>query len=216
MEICGNCLLNLTGEVEGCQTIIKDLDPFLSAVSVAKPDSILLSLPATPLYERDALEVLVKELQSIASDLAGITWYGAHPFAYAQPVVNEKGEPVIHPWSGDPQGYYFFSNAAYSVGVSTEGILLRDLAGGGSPAVFSSLFRHGSSIMGKSPDGDMIDLTPDGGILPAWESTPQEISELRHVKLPASEMFAVVHGILTLFAEKAYNERTAFMIEEVY
>ncbi|MCL5037526.1 MAG: hypothetical protein M1269_10510 [Chloroflexi bacterium] len=215
LEICGDCRLNLTETVEGCSTTIDYLDSYLAAVAVARPDSILLSLLQNNVYEYDALEVFVKELKSVTDDLENITWYGAQLFAFALPVPDENGKPLIYPWDGDPHGYYFFSNAAYSTGVSTEGILLRELRGG-QPSVFTSLLRHGPQILGMDRQGSMHNLVPDGGIMPAWESPSHEISELRHVKMSALEIFRHIHETLILFAGTASKEQTAFMVEEVY
>ena len=153
----------------------------------------------TPLYEYDTLAVLVNELKTISGDLSRIAWYGAQPFAFAQPVLDEKDDPVIQCWDGHPDGRYFYSDAAYAVGVSPQGTLLRELRGM-EPMVFSSLFRQYESVTGIDLVGNSVNLSPEGTLPPTWESPVQEISELRHVRMQASEIFAPVHGKIMVFA----------------
>ena len=71
-------------------------------------------------------------------------------------------------------------------------------------------------VYGKDLLGNSVGFSSPGMILPAWEENPAEISELRFLELPASEVFAPEIKILTTFLNLARENHTGIMIKEIF
>jgi len=216
-EICAPCPLNLEQLPEGCKLVTNDFFAFLNAVKATEKPSLFLD------YNWDKAQIpfkeippFIEELEKISFALQNVSWCGAQVFNYGQPQnVMRLGEslPKIYLWEGNPYPNYFFTDQVHMLGISREGLILKEI-GSGSESFYQQIFRQGPEVFAKTLEG-RTERIGDPSLPPlTWEEEPAQISELRLVNSPANLTFVSLLKTLLIFAHNALTHRTGIMIRE--
>lgn len=218
-QICGPCPLNILLDVEGCRGELYEFEIFIRAITLVKPESMLLQkslLNAS--FDMEETKELIEELQNLQEQGQMITWPVAQVFyPNGSPAVSENsfkfGNMLFYEWSGDDEDVFFTTNRGYHIGLSREGIILKKNYGENLPEPFLNLSRKGFRVVGQTVSGKVVPIPINRTKLPEWFlEAPDEDSELKFTELPISQVFQDIFNMIIVYGETALQHYTGINI----
>lgn len=220
-SICHGCPLNIYHVVEGCQGDLYGLNSFIQAVGRILPESKFLKLPFDKVtMEAEETLAILKELEVLEKKLKDLRWPVAQLFYDGVPAMTNSHDGtarfVFFEWEGAEDINFKKGNESYFIGISQQGIVLKDIQGNSIPDEFRRLVKVGPSVHGETLEGNSINLPAINGLAPQWdELNPYADSELVHTYLMASIIFKDVIDALLIFCRTAVNNKTGIIINSL-
>jgi len=221
IEYCQNCPMNLFQPPLGCEGRLPGFKALLRILEREYPDSLLLKMDKRDnLLDQATTANLLEELKSINEILDKINWPVARVFFLGQPVylsgLFRSSIPAMYPWDGSDEISYQLSNEGYMIGMTAEGIILRETTGELLPNIFRKIWREKEMVLGETSAGEILLIPPFNNVLPEWDQVdPNRESQLIATDARASEAFGTTIDILSAFCQNAVHGNTGVGIRSI-
>ncbi|MHB2016286.1 MAG: hypothetical protein ACYCW6_04995 [Candidatus Xenobia bacterium] len=218
VDICEPCPLNIFGTIEGCMGDVEGFNAFLKVLMLIRPESSLFKHRYQDEHlSHDQTRALLSEFEAVQELMGSTEWPVAQIYLDGEPkTVNTPRQYAFVEWEGDDTETFVFSNEGYTVGVSKDGIVVKDAGGNTSPHVYTALRRVRTAVTGETAEGKAFPFDPVRERTPAWDDEPGYVdSELVFHKLPAVEIFNDVLEVFTTCAAIALKHNAGLSIKSV-